>query len=119
MAYLSNWLIAVFIVLFLGKRIYLSLKLLFPNYFAWSGFFTLAGFLFKYLYERRLQAQLQTELNSLLYEYVSMDENDVETISFFNSATLMNESKTTKSDKSSSKKSGGINLKDLKAASRV
>ncbi len=48
-----------------------------------------------------------------------MDENDVETISFFNSATLMNESKTTKSDKSSSKKSGGINLKDLKAASRV
>mmetsp|Transcript_25328 Transcript_25328/g.27668 ORF Transcript_25328/g.27668 Transcript_25328/m.27668 type:complete len:101 (+) Transcript_25328:131-433(+) len=100
MAYLSNWLIAVFIILFLG-------------------FFTLAGCLFKYLYERRLQAQLQTELNSLLYEYVSMDENDVETISFFNSATLMNESKTTKSDKSSSKKSGGINLKDLKAASRV
>jgi hypothetical protein len=46
------------------------------------------------LHERRLRNRLQNELNSLLYEYVAMDDNsDVETITFFNSSGITEHTK--------------------------
>jgi hypothetical protein len=46
-------------------------------------------------------------LNTLLYEYVAMDDTDVETITFFNSAavTNSNDPATNKSSKPNSAKS--------------
>ncbi len=97
------------------------------------GFFILAACALKYLHERRLRARLQSELNSLLYEYVSMDESDVETITFFNSSGIMdgkdkNATTTTTSSKgktisaptnNNKSPTGDIRLSQMKSSSKV
>lgn len=49
-----------------------------------TGFFILGALALRYLQERRLRARLQVELNGLLYEYVPLEGNEIETISFIN-----------------------------------
>ena len=75
--------------------------------------------MFKYVYERRLRSQLQSELNDLLYEYVSMDENDVETITFFD-ASGITDTPSQRSDSrrrsSSNSNHGSIKLESFKSS---
>lgn len=42
----------------------------------------ISGCLVRYVHQRRIQERLQQEVSSLLYEYVPMDGNEVETITF-------------------------------------
>ncbi len=47
-----------------------------------AGFFVLAGFALKHVYERRLRARLQDELNHLFLDYIPLDGEEIETITF-------------------------------------
>jgi hypothetical protein len=101
MPYFTGLEIGVFITLFLGNfPRFMSIVFLIPFCFVFlfltfpQAFFILAFCVFKYLHERRLRNRLQNELNSLLYEYVAMDDNsDVETITFFNSSGITGQTK--------------------------
>lgn len=42
----------------------------------------LAGFAIKHVYERRLRARLQDELNHLFLDYIPLEGEDIETITF-------------------------------------
>ena len=87
MMYFTKFTLTIFIVLFIGKYIEFLFR---PKSGTINllviilGFFAMAACLLKFLHERRLRARLQQELNGLLYDYVPMDGNEIETISFIN-----------------------------------
>jgi hypothetical protein len=51
-------------------------------FICFTGFFVLAGFAIKHVYERRLRARLQDELNHLFLDYIPLEGEDIETITF-------------------------------------